>query len=138
MKWWRRFFPIYVAACAWPLVVDAMFRDLPRLSPSEWAVWTTGVLAVAAFFTGALSWADRRQRNGGRTPRTYAHVAFSAVLLVGVAPAFTEAIADRAWPFGSPTRLAIALGGLVVIAAVATLVQALVEPRPRDEVSPRS
>ncbi|MBC9733922.1 hypothetical protein [Nocardioides marmotae] len=131
VRWWAWFFPLVAAACAWPVVVDAMFGDLPDRTAGAWALWSVAVVAVAACGTGLLWGAARRRTAGAREPWLVVHPVFWAVSLGGLGPGLTGAVLDRTWPGGGPARTALWLGGLLVIAVAGTIVLELAARRRR-------
>lgn len=136
MKWWTVFFPLYVVACAWSVVVDAMLGDLPSYAAGRWVVWGVAVVAVPAACAALLQRVERRQAGTGREPLLVVSPVFWAVALVGIAPAGTGAVLRGSWPWGSPNRAVLAVGGIAVLALAGTLAQVLLARRRR--VSPRS
>lgn len=144
MKWWKVFFPLYVVACAWTVAVDAAFGNLPSHSVGRWVLWSVALVAVPAACAGGLQQVERGRATSGREPLMVVNPVFWAVALVGIAPVVTGAVLDAGWPWGSPSRFALAAGGIVVLALLGTLVQVLLARRKRNQeqaeeaVSPRS
>jgi len=135
MKWWTVYFPLCVAGCAWPVVVDAAFGDLPPYAAGQWVLVGVAVLLMATGASLLLRRAARRTQTD-REPLIVGHPLFWAVVIITWSPGLSAAVVDGTWPWGGPGRAVIGAAGFLGIAVVASGAQVLLARRKR--VSPRS